>query len=265
MSIATLKRKSQSTYKVNSGKPSGNTFVINMRGPVDCSSGALTDSGVGFSLNGQHRNRSYIGKSYAVSNRPGQAGHYCCADTSHTIKPSVTSSKAVMNNNKLWTKRPFTTAELGGNIPPTHNRLQYIYNNWVQTGINGGVLGSSSNIANSYDHFYERKNQVANCKTDFATSNDNIYTANCDNSACRRVLPYTKSNNMIIPSSKYNVLYKARRAGNGVTGYSKPFPFTSPLPGCKPIYKQANEVLTTYYNDANGLLSSCGGTTITNS
>ena len=257
MSIATLKRKTQSTYKVNSGKNANNLFVINMRGAGDISSNILTGSGAGFSLNGQHRNRSYIGKGYSFSNRPGQGGNYCCADTSHTVQPSVKSSRAVMNNEKLWKKRPFTSAEMGGNPMATHGKLQHIYNNWVQTGINGGVLGSSTNIANSYDNFYERKNQVVNCNTDRGSANNAIIRS-CQGS-CNRVLPYTKTNKMIIPSSKYTVLYKVRRASNDSVGYSKPFPFTSPLDGCKPIYKQANDpiVLSTYYKDNNALLSSC--------
>ena len=261
MSIATLKRKTQATYKVNSGKDGNNLFVINMRGAGDVSSNILTGSGAGFSLNGQHRNRSYIGKSYSFSNRPGKTGKYCCADTSHTVKPSVKSSRVVMNNEKLWKKRPFTIAEMNGHPLPTHNKLQHIYNNWVQTGINGGVLGSSTNISNSYDHFYERKNQVANCNTDRGSAiNATRYLCyDTQSGACRRVFPYTKTNQMIIPSSKYTVLYKARRAGNGSIGYSKPFPFTSPLDGCTPIYTQANNpiVLNTYYRDENTVLSSC--------
>jgi len=263
MSIATLKRKTNSTYKVNSGKATTNPFVINMRGAGDISSNILTDSGAGFSLNGQYRNRSYIGKTYAFSNRPGQAGNYCCADNSHTIKPSVKSSRAVMNNSKLWFKRPFTSAELSGNPLPTHGKLQFIYNNWVQTGINGGILGSSTNIANTYNYVYERRNRVALCNTDrntaYATRISTAATCTDSNNRQRRqVFPYTKFNKVIPPSSKYMLLYKTRRAGN-LDGYNKPFPFTSPLDGCVPIYKQANDpiVLSTYYQAGNAVSSDC--------
>lgn len=257
MSIATLKRKTNSTYKVNSGKNSTNPFVINMRGAGDITSNILTDSGAGFSLNGQHRNRGYIGKTYTFSNRPGQPGNYCCADTSHTIKPSVKSSRAVMNNSKLWVKRPFTSAELNGRSVPTHDKLQFIYNNWVQTGINGGVLGSSTNIANTYDHFYERRNRVALCNTD-RNNISNVITCTSPNRQRRKVFPYTKFNKVIPPSSKYMLLYKTKRSGN-LDGYNKPFPFTSPLDGCVPIYKQANDptVLSTYYQAGNVLPSYC--------
>ena len=67
---------------------------------------------------------------------------------------------------KLWKKRLFTVAEMKGKPYPTHNKLQHIYNNWVQVGSNGGVLGSNYNISNSYSDFYEKKNQVAYCSTD---------------------------------------------------------------------------------------------------
>jgi len=252
MSIATLKRKTQSTYKVNSGTNSGNVFVISMRGINDCGQ-VLTTPSAGFSLNGSQRNRSYIGKGYSFSNRPGKAGNYCCADTSHTVKPSVKSNRAVINNRRQWKKTPFTDAELGGNAA-ARGKLQKIYNNWVQVGINGGILGSSSNVANSYDHFYEKKNQVVYCNTDKCATQD-IVTCN---TSCKKNHPYTKYTKNIIPSSKYNVIHKVKRAGP-MGGYSKPFPYTSPLDGCKPIYTQANHpnVLNSYYKDRNTVHSSC--------
>lgn len=252
MSLATLKRKTKATYKANSGKDSGNVFVIGFKGVNDCNE-VLTNSGTGFSLNGHRRNRSYIGKSYSFSNRPGKAANYCCADTSHTVKPSVKSSKSVINHRKQWKKTPFTAAELGG-TGALHGKLQKIYNNWVQVGVNGGILGSSSNIPNSYEQFYERKNQVVYCSTDKCAKQD-IVTCN---TSCKKNHSYTKYTKNIIPSSKYNVIHKVKRAGP-MGGYSKPFPFTSSLAGCKPIYKQANHatVLNTYYKDGNTTHSAC--------
>ena len=54
------------------------------------------------------------------------------------------------------------------------------------------------------------------------------------------------------------MIHKVKRAGNQ-GGYSKPYPYTSPLDACKPNYIQANDkyVLDTYYKDGNSVNASC--------
>ena len=107
MSLATFKKKTIATYKnhtVNNQKQ----LVLYSRNACNCVETVFTGPTAAFTLNGNVRNRSYIGKSYRMSNTPGNGSHYCCADTSHTVKPSGFTSREVMRGKKIWTKRPFT-------------------------------------------------------------------------------------------------------------------------------------------------------------
>lgn len=156
MSLTAFKRKSAIQYGTNrSGKPPGGYWLP--QGPFGKSGlktlrEAFTTVGpVGFSLNGGHRNKGYIGKSYAFSKNgtPFRGAQPCgtggCCGTyssplpvfnvnnvivlgtqSEYIKPSVLSTNGMLEKRYRWI-----------------NNGQYP-NNWVQPNYTGNQTDSSS-------------------------------------------------------------------------------------------------------------------------
>ncbi len=84
MSIAALKHKTFASKNISGGN-SGN-----------------------FSINGTHRNQGYVGRNSFF--RPSN----CCVEDSATIKPSVLSTKGMIDTKYKWAKRgfPFTTVKV---------------------------------------------------------------------------------------------------------------------------------------------------------
>lgn len=288
MSIVTLKKKSNATYKKLSGKSNGQTFIISNRGPGDTQANVVTGNGGGFSINGNVRSRSYIGKTYQMSCRP-KTSSYCCTDNSHTVKPSVCSNTQILNRRKIWKKTPFTSADFPeGFETPTHGKLQHIYNNWVQTGPGGrGVLGSSSsNVNNGYDTYLQNlRDKASKCNTTGTngsgsnapntiggTSNTTDYTYECNNSAAcggsriggkynylsKRPGYVKQNNNDRYDYGMYNSIARQNRS-NTQTGYDKPFPYTVGKAECATNYTQANNryVLQSYYAAQNNTPGFC--------
>jgi len=277
MSIATLKKKTQAKYNLSGRSQPNNAFVINV--PSFGASGVvITNKTGGFSINGPHRNVGGVGKNSLFSKDP-LSSTICCADTSHTVKPSVLSQGGVIKNRKRWKKTPFTASELHGFPLPNHNQLQKIYNNWV-----GGTsdFNSGGNVLSSQQQYIDKKKiSTAQCST-YQTSNMNFEdnklgkinkcSALVDRSCGSRIngkyyplsyninfnLPYTKETGLVYSSGLYNPIRSARRATPFPTGYNKPFPFVINSNECNTNYLQANnlQLLQDYYSDKN---KTCGG------
>ena len=267
MTIATFKKKTMAKYNnhtTNNNKP----IVLFSRKAGDSKENVFTNPSSSFSINGNVRSRSYIGKSYKMSNSPGNGSSYCCGDNSHSVKPSVFSSREVMNGKKLWKKRPFTRDEIPAEYEmPKHNQLQYVCNNWVMTKQrNGGSLSNTDNLSGSQGFYVENKGSDSiRCAL-----KSNISKACSTKSTCpptriggkllplSKTLPHTKELAKGNPysSSMYTRINKVGRFNKVNYGYSKPFPMFFPMSSyetCGVNYLQANDpqLLSTYYKDGN--------------
>ena len=244
MSLTAFKRKSVIQYGSNrSGKPPGGYWLP--QGPFGKSGlktlieSIKTLGPVGFSLNGGHRNKGYIGKTYkfSKSGTPFRGTHPCgnggtggqyptplpvfnvnnviVLGTQHEyIKPSVISTKGMLEKRYKWI-----------------NNGQYP-NNWVQPNYTGNQTDSSS------QGLYIHQKKVANlCVIDVnnvETYVDNIkrggatlcYTStarfqNYDIMANKGL--YTKQLYQPITSGD-QTLYIQNLCANQ-TGAQKPFPY----------------------------------------
>ncbi len=269
MSLATLKKKTNATYK-NHTVNKQDRIVLFSRKAGDIKTNVLTGPTSAFTINGKLRPRSYIGKSYAFSNSPGNGSNYCCADTSRTVKPSVFSAREVMNGKKLWKKRSFTRDEIPSNFEmPSRGQLQHVYNNWVMAKENN----QGSYLSGSQGLYIE--NKVTNSVSCCLKSND-TGPQNCNNKLCTptriggRLLPfsntapYTKDISKGNPysSTMYTRINKALLTNKSKFGYNKPFPYRIPMSSyetCGVKYLQANDpqVLETYFKDQNNILGTC--------
>lgn len=139
MSLATLKKRTKTTYRRLSGTASGGGFVVNRTsaGNYGIHFKATTDGG-GFSINGSRRNISTTGKSMAISqNRqthravfvPGEGLHsqpkgyggkygsyYTTTPVTEICEVTEYSHPTVMNTRSLLTLK----------------KEQFTHNNWVQ-------------------------------------------------------------------------------------------------------------------------------------
>jgi hypothetical protein len=263
MSLATFKKKTNATYKnhtVNNQKQ----LVLYSRDACNCAENVITGPTAAFTLNGNVRNRSYIGKSYRMSNTPGNGSHYCCGDTSHSVKPSGFTSREVMRGKKVWTKRPFTRSEIPSQYSmPSRGQLQHIHNNWVMTkGRNGGSMSNTNNSASGSQGMYldNKASEAIRC----ALKSDMTGTKKCSGTTCSKPITYTKNISKGNPysSGMYTRINRVKMADKMVVGYNKPFPmhFTmSSHDTCAVRYLQANDskLLSTYYKDGNALPKKC--------
>ena len=275
MTIATLKKKTMATYK-NHTVNRQNNIVLYSRAAGDSKENVFAGPTSAFTLNGKLRPRSYIGKTYQVSKRPGTSS-YCCTDNSDTVKPVGFTSREVMRGRKLWKKRSFTRNEIPSQYEmPSNGQLQYICNNWVMTKQNnGGSLSNTDNVSGSQGFYVENKasdailcstkSNVAQSKN--CQSNNNL----CSNSRIGgKLLPLANTNPITkdiskgnpYSSSTYTKISQVRRSNKATVGYGKPFPMFFPISSyetCGVKYLQANDpnLLETYYKKGNALPNHC--------
>lgn len=276
MTIATFKKKTMAKYN-NHTTNNNQRIVLFSRGAGDNKQNVFTGPTSAFTLNGKVRSRSYIGKTYQMSNRPGKASSYCCADSSHTVKPSVFTSREVMRGRKLWKKRAFTRSEIPLEYEmPANGQLQYICNNWVMTKENNG--GSMSNTANtdsgSQGMYVEHKaSRIMSCalKSNMTGARNCSTNSSCPNSRIggkllplANTMPYTKNISKGNPysSGMYTKLNASLKTSKTHVGYNKPFPFRNQISShetCGVTYLQANnpDLLNTYYKKQNDVPPRC--------
>jgi hypothetical protein len=268
MSIVTLKRKSQQ-LRTLSGKSPNSTLVIGGAGQPY----PLTTGG-GFTLHGKERNNGYIGKTSLNSSggtkmRPGTStwkgnggngGNYIVNPTSNNqcymnnigVSPSVLNTKGMLANKNRWTKTtiPDTVFTSQGFEYPSHNQLEYIYNNWVSTN------STHYNMKNS------AKQHTENLVTVLTYNNPSKSTSSikpCFNSGYHiggRYIPpkpYAKYLNHTGTASNAMSTAISKRAAPFPKGYDRPFPTISHTDQCQSYYTQVSEptVLNTYYYDQN--------------
>jgi len=163
MSIVTLKNKSKVLHgSTKSGKQPGGIWLS--RGPFgkEDDTKALGQTGPsGFSINGGRRNCSYVGKTYAFSQNgtPFKGlfpkGNGGCCGTYKTplplfnsgkvvtrgaeyeyIKPSVLSSRGMINTKYRWIRRPYpytTVQPIYASGPLSLNASQEMYINKISS------------------------------------------------------------------------------------------------------------------------------------
>lgn len=267
MSLATFKKKTNATYKnhtVNNQKQ----LVLYSKGTCcDNTQNVFTGPTSAFTLNGNVRNRSYIGKSYRMSNTPGNGSHYCCADTSHTVKPVGFTSREIMRRKKMWTKRSFTRNEIPEQHPmPSHGQLQHIYNNWVMTKErNGGSMSNTNNNASGSQGMYldNKASEAIICALK-SNNTGSKYCTTGSKECSAQSKPYTKNISKGNPysSGMYTRINRVQKANKTGFGYNKPFPMQFTMSShdtCAVRYLQANDskLLNTYYKDGNALPKKC--------
>ena len=276
MTIATFKKKTMAKYN-NHTVNNNQKIVLFSRGAGDNKQNVFTGPTSAFTLNGKVRSRSYIGKTYQMSNRPGKASNYCCADSSQTVKPTVFTAKEVMRGKKLWKKRTFTRSEIPAEYEmPSQGQLQHICNNWVMVKENNG--GSMSNTANTdsgsqgmYVDHKASKEILCSLKSNITSSRKCSTNSSCPNSRIggkllplANTMPFTKNISKGNPysSGMYTRINSSLKSNKSHVGYNKPFPFRNQISSyetCGVNYLQANDnsLLSTYYKDQNNVPSIC--------
>jgi hypothetical protein len=233
MSEVAFKKKSVIQYGSNrSGKPPGGIYTLNPYGSV--LHGGDVGS-VGFSIEGNHRNVGYIGKSYAMSKMGTPfRGSYPCFTSgkggySHPVfnvsevlvlgtqnqyaKPSVLSTRGMLRKRFKWA--------YSGQYP----------NYWVQPNYTGNMTDSSSQGA-----YVSTLSAANDCVVDVNKDEKFVgYTTCggptlCSTTTARykfndmaRNAPYTKTTKQPLTSSGYTL--RVKRPCTDPIGTQKPFPF----------------------------------------
>ena len=267
MTIATLKKKTNATYK-NHTVNNNQRIVLFSRAAGDSKQNVFTGPTAAFTLNGKVRSTSYIGKNYHMSNSPGNGSSYCCSDSSNTVKPVGFTAREVMRKRKLWKKRPFTRNEIPAEYDmPSRGQLQHVCNNWVKN-----TETSDSGSQSMYLENKVTKNILCSMKSNtIVTSKKCTDNANCVNSRIggkllplSNTLPVTKNILKGNPysSGMYMRINTALKVNQSNFGFNKHFPFPRPISSyenCGVQHLQANdpELLKTYYKDGNTNPTNC--------
>jgi len=244
MSLTAFKRKSVINYgSKRSGKPPGGIWLP--QGPFGHSTRGLqiaidNPGAVGFSINGGHRNVSYVGKTYKMSKSGtpyrgthamgsgGTFGKYPIAqpllnsqevDTLGTqylyIKPSVLSTKGMLDKKYRWAyygtyPNYWVQPNYTGNQTDTASQWLYIQNLAAKNTCNLKVNNIGTYEGNN------KKSSPTLCSQGRSTAR---FTYNQMSSNA----PYTKTLYQPVSYTQYN-LHLTRGCNNPI-GPQKPFPF----------------------------------------
>lgn len=278
MSIVTLKRKTNATYRVLSGKSPEAIMVT--RGPGQK---VPLSRGGGFSLNGKHRNIGRVGKNslFSVTGskaKPGTSdlrgwGGCCgtyynkpvnvswknnlCCVANEGVKPSTLNTKGMLSMKYKWKKTiaPAKDFVSQGKEVPANNQIETIYNRWVGTDDTSNYV-----IKNSSQIYTENKSAVnSQCVQNKKTGGDK--TCFLKDKSCGYHIggkyyiptPYAKFLNRIGDSRRAINNAKEKRAPLFPKGYNRPYPFSTSKMECFEFSRQATDprILNTYYFDQN--------------
>ena len=239
MSIVAFKKKSMIQYGgQRSGKPPGGLWM--MRGPFGQNNTVADYGDEGFSINGSHRSKGYVGKDckFSSSGTPfkgayarghgGQGGSYPVIEPllnanpvkveiegnqyKH-IKPSVLSTRGMLATKYRWIHsgvypnywvQPLYT----GNQTDTNSQSVYI-----QTKAASNTCVSDINNPTKYDGYIVDRGPTL-CKTTTAGFTFNQMVSNA---------PYTKNLKMALTSSEQT--QRIQRKCANPTDAQKPFPY----------------------------------------
>lgn len=278
MSIVTLKRKTNATYKVLSGKSPEAIMVA--RGPGQT---VPLSTGGGFSINGRHRNIGRVGKNCLFSvtgskmkagtsdlqGHGGCCGNYynkpenvswknnlCCV-SNIGVKPSTLNTKGMLSTRYKWKKTiaPSSDFTSQGKEVPGQNQIETIYNRWVQIGQSGNYVMNR----NSQQYTNNKSAVISQCVQN--KTNSGVQTCFIKDKSCGYhiggkyyiPMPYAKFLNKVGDGQTANNNAKRNRAGLFPKGYDRPYPNSSSTTACMVFSTQATDpkVLNTYYYDQN--------------
>lgn len=223
----------------------------------------------GFSLNGNTRYPSYIGKGSALSRSGTLQGNVCCAYETNSPEGfnTVKNYRSVYKHGRLtrWYKEDFTQQEWDAALTeaglkladypyPRSGVLQKIKNNWVQSSEHGD---GSSNI-------YTHNKKQATLRSEIECNQNDINKGNPqEKTQCatggiatdtgtikHKCVPITKDIGIGKDSATSLERIKHRRGALNPTGYAKPFPYNTSTPGfraCKETEAQAIDALKNGY------------------
>ena len=254
MSLATFKKKSINKYasatKI-SGKPPGGYFLP--QGPFGTSkeylSIALDSPGVeGFSLNGNHRNTGYVGKTYSFSkNGTPFRGIFARGDGSRLgSKRGATEfyrfTQPVYNVNEVYTlgdQYKFVKPTVLSNFAMLRKKYRWAYygqypNNWVQPNY-GHSYQSDTKSQGNYLHDLTVANM---CVEDINNVDKYVgHVKNCGSTTCHTTPALFKYNDMARNAPYTKILYQPLTASEQILriqrrcaaprGSQKPFPFAT--------------------------------------
>jgi hypothetical protein len=237
MSIVAFKKKSVIQYgsKRSGVPPGGNWIVAGVRMGNPAPAG-----GVGFSLEGSHRNVGYIGKTSLMS-KTGTPfrGQYPCWTSGGAASGNQYKITAVMNSNEVnvlgtqgWYVKPSVLSTRG----MLRKRFKWVYNGqypnyWVQPNYTGNLTDTASQ--GNYIQSLSAANDCVNDVNQPAKYEGNIACGGptlCYNTPARFKFndmasnaPYTKTITQPLTSSQQTL--RIQRRCSQPVGAQKPFPF----------------------------------------
>jgi hypothetical protein len=279
MSLATFKKKSINRYSSAtkiSGKPPGGYFLP--QGPFGKNSTSLKiaiENPVyeGFSLNGNHRNVGYIGKTYKFSkNGTPYRGFYPMGDGSRlSTKRGATeynkTTQPVFNVNEVYVlgdQYKYVKPSVLSTYGMLRKKYRWAYNGqypnyWVQPNY-GQTTQSDTKSQGNYLHDLT----VANiCVEDINNEAKYVgYIKNCGPNTCHTTPALFKYNDSARNGPYTKILHQPLTAGEQIlriqrkcadpTGKQKPFPYATNGNSCNPFININYVTPPEWYEKENG-------------